>query len=48
MSMTMKKKIMLSSVAVIVLGSASFLFFGINKSSDKNDLPKSKLSEGQL
>jgi HlyD family secretion protein len=41
--MTMKKKIMLSSVAVVVLGGASFLFFGSNKSADKSDLSKVKV-----
>jgi HlyD family secretion protein len=46
--MTMKKKIVLSSVAVIVLGSASFLFFGSNKSSDKNDLSKIKVVKGMV
>lgn len=46
--MTMKKKIALSSVAVIVLGGASFLFFGSNKSSDTSDLSKIKVIRGTV
>jgi HlyD family secretion protein len=46
--MTMKKKIILSSIAVIVLGGASFLFFGNNKSSNGNDLPKVKVTKGTI
>jgi HlyD family secretion protein len=46
--MTMKKKIVLSSVALVVLGGASFLFFGSNKSSSDNDLPKVKVTKGTI
>jgi HlyD family secretion protein len=46
--MTMKKKIVLSSVAVVVIGGASFLFFGSNKSSNQNDLPKVKVTKGTI
>jgi HlyD family secretion protein len=44
----MKKKIVLSSVAVVVLGGASFLFFGSNKSANSNDLPKVKVTKGTI
>ena len=46
--MTMKKKIILSSVAVIVVGGASFLFFGSNKTSSENDLAKIKVTKGTI
>jgi HlyD family secretion protein len=44
----MKKKIVLSSVAVVLIGGASFLFFGSNKSSNENDLPKVKVTKGTI
>ena len=46
--MTMKKKIILSSAAVVVLGGISFLFFGSNKSASENDLPKIKVARGTI
>jgi HlyD family secretion protein len=46
--MTMKKKIVLSSVAVVVLGGASFLFFGSNKSSENSSLLKVKVVRGTV
>lgn len=46
--MTMKKKIIFSSVAVIVLGGASFLFFGSKKSSYESDLLKVKVIRGTV
>jgi HlyD family secretion protein len=46
--MTMKKKIVLSSVAVVVLGGASFMFFGSNSSADKSDLSKVKVIRGTV
>jgi len=46
--MTMKKKILLSSTAVIVICGASYLFFGSNKSSDKSDLSKIKVALGTV
>jgi HlyD family secretion protein len=47
-SMTMKKKIVLSSVAVVLIGGVSFLFFGSNGSSSENDLPKVKVTKGTI
>ena len=44
----MKKKIILSSVAVVVLGGAAFLFFGNSKSSKENELPKVKVKRGSI
>jgi HlyD family secretion protein len=44
----MKKKIVLSSVAVVLIGVAFFLFFGSNKSSNENDLPKVKVTKGTI
>jgi HlyD family secretion protein len=46
--MTMKKKIVLSSVAVVLIGGASLLFFGSNGSSSENDLPKVKVTKGTI
>jgi HlyD family secretion protein len=46
--MTMKKKIVLSSAAVVFIGGVSFLFFGINKSSNGNELPKIKVTKGTI
>jgi len=46
--MTMKKKIILSSVAVLVLGGASFLFFGSKKSSNESDILKVKVIRGTV
>jgi len=46
--MTMKKKIVLSSVAVVIIGGASFLFFGSNKSSDQGNLLKVKVTKGTI
>jgi HlyD family secretion protein len=46
--MTMKKKIVLSSVALTILGGVSILFFGINSSSDENTLPKVKVAKGTV
>jgi HlyD family secretion protein len=44
----MNKKILISSAAVIVLGGASFLFFGSNKSSDTGGLLKVKVARGTV
>lgn len=46
--MTMKKKIVISSVAVLVIGGASILFFGGNKSSAGSELPKVKVTKGTI
>ncbi|RPI02529.1 MAG: efflux RND transporter periplasmic adaptor subunit, partial [Ignavibacteriae bacterium] len=44
----MKKKILISSAAILVLGGVSFLFFGSNKSSNSSDLPKVKVVRGMV
>ncbi|MBN1398762.1 MAG: efflux RND transporter periplasmic adaptor subunit [Bacteroidetes bacterium] len=44
----MKKKIVLSSVAVVLVGGASLLFFGSNSSSDQDSLPKVKVKRGTI
>jgi HlyD family secretion protein len=44
----MKKKIVLSSVAIIVIGGASVLFFGSNKSTSGSELPKVKVTKGTI
>ena len=44
----MKKKIVLSTAAVVVIGSVSFLFFGINKPSNGTELPKIKVTKGTI
>ncbi len=46
--MTMKKKIVLSSVALVVLGGAAILFLGGNKSADANGTPKIKVTRGLI
>jgi len=44
----MKKKIVFSSIAVVLVGGASILFFGSNNSSSENDLPKVKVIKGTI
>jgi len=44
----MKKKIILSSVGVVVLVVAGFLFFGGSKTSDENNLPRVKVTKGNI
>lgn len=41
----MKKKIIISSIAVIVIGVPAFLFFGTSKSSKDKELPKVKVKK---
>jgi HlyD family secretion protein len=44
----MKKKIILSSIAVVVLAGAAFLFFGNSKSSKEEQLPLVKVKTGTI
>ncbi len=44
----MKKKIFISSFAVVALTVAGFLFFGNSKSSKDTELPKVKISRGNI
>ncbi|MBI4428769.1 MAG: efflux RND transporter periplasmic adaptor subunit [Ignavibacteriales bacterium] len=44
----MKKKIIISSVGVVVIGAAGVLFFGSSKSSAENELPKVKVKKGSV
>jgi HlyD family secretion protein len=44
----MKKKIMISSFAVVALTVAGFLFFGNSKSSKETELPKVKITRGNI
>ncbi len=44
----MKKKIILSTVGVLVLVGAAFLIFGGSKKSDESGLPKVKVSKGDI
>jgi len=44
----MKKKIILSSVGVVVLVGAGFLFFGGSKNSDEDKLPRVKVTKGNI
>ena len=44
----MKKKIFISSFAVVVLTVAGFLFFGNSKSSKETELPKVKIQRGDI
>ncbi|MGB2869770.1 MAG: efflux RND transporter periplasmic adaptor subunit [Bacteroidota bacterium] len=44
----MKKKVIISSVAVLVLGGAAFLFFGSSKSSKDSDVLKVKVKKGTI
>ena len=44
----MKKKIFISSFAVVILTVAGFLFFGNSKSSKDAELPKVKISRGNI
>jgi HlyD family secretion protein len=44
----MKKKIFISSFAVVALTVAGFLFFGSSKSSKDTELPKVKISSGNI
>jgi HlyD family secretion protein len=44
----MKKKIIISSIAVIAVSSAAILFFGSSKSSKENELPKVKVQRGTI
>jgi HlyD family secretion protein len=41
--MSMKKKIIISSVGVVAIAGAAVLFFGSSKSNKENDLPKVKV-----
>jgi HlyD family secretion protein len=45
---TMKKKIIWSTIGVIVLVGAAFLIFGGSKNSDENTLPKVKVAKGDI
>lgn len=44
----MKKKIIISTVAVVAIGVAGILFFGGSKSSSENVLPKVKVERGTI
>ena len=44
----MKKRIILSSIVVIVLVAAGFLVFGGSKESDKDALAKVKVTKGNI
>ncbi len=44
----MKKKIIISSCAVVVLTAAGFLFFGSSKNSKENELPKVKVQRATI
>ncbi|MFZ1979627.1 MAG: efflux RND transporter periplasmic adaptor subunit [Bacteroidota bacterium] len=44
----MKKKIVVSSIAVVAIGGAAFIFFGGNKSANENSLPKIKVTRGTI
>jgi HlyD family secretion protein len=46
--MTMKNKILISSAAIVIIGITSLLFFGSDKSSGQNNLPKVKVSRGTI
>jgi HlyD family secretion protein len=46
--MTMKKKIVFSSLGVVLVAGASFLFFGSGKSSSESDLQKIKVARGTI
>lgn len=48
MALSMKKKILISSFAVVVLTVAGFLFFGSSKNSKENELPKVKILRGDI
>ncbi len=48
MVFTMKKKIIISSFAVVILTVAGFLFFGSSKNSKENELPKVKIQRGDI
>lgn len=47
-AMTMKKKIILFVVGIIIVGIAAFLIFGNSKSSGDGELPKVKVSRGTV
>lgn len=44
----MKKKIIISSVAVFAVSGAALLFFGSSKSTKENELPKVKVQRGMI
>ncbi len=44
----MRKKIIISSVAVVAVAGAALLFFGSSKSSNENELPKVKVQRGTI
>jgi len=48
MSLSMKKKIIISTVGVVVIGAAGILFFGSSKSSKESELPKVKVKKGNV
>ena len=47
-AMTMKKKIILSAVGIIIVGIAAFLVFGNSKLSSDGELPKVKVSRATI
>ena len=45
MALSMKNKIIISSVSLFVIGAAGVLFFGSSKSSNETDTPKVKVKK---
>lgn len=46
--MTMKKKIVLSTTGIVIIGAAAFIFFGSSESSKDNELPKVKVQKATI